>query len=432
MKSTQNAGRQGLSGAVAALTVGLVLSGATAQNKVEKSKAKAAKEVVEKTAEKAAEKSAEKGAAQGVVKDAAGARKPSTDAAASAAQDSAAPKGPQLARIESESVQVRCFASIHSPVYEGSLSKGTVVVVGDATGEFRRVQLPIGVVGFVSKKFTTQPKQGLVTTTGAGVSFRYRPTPLRRAEQPVSRLKKGTSVKYLGEQGDWWKVRLVTDSAYLPIKEIAVFETANATLQKSEAELRRLHQTEWNAATKAYEDAVAAVALQKAQANRYQELRQAYNEELRKPEGSQQFDALMTDVTTLLAQLPKDKPLWAGVERLQGAVKTQQVVKRAKALLATKPPPAKEPKVTVLETPADPLARLQHIGWLRQYRQPSGAVAFQLTKGGRAVCTLRCASLRFDLSMYLGAEIGVVGSTRHDEQASYVEVAEIVVLGQGH
>ena len=40
MKSTQNPGRQGLSGVVAALTVGLVLSGATAQNKVEQGKEK--------------------------------------------------------------------------------------------------------------------------------------------------------------------------------------------------------------------------------------------------------------------------------------------------------------------------------------------------------------------------------------------------------
>lgn len=419
MKTTQEPGRQGLLGVVASLTVGLLLSGATAQNKVEKGAAKG----TEKGAKKTAEKTVEKGPA----KNTATVKPPAAKVPAAAA---VADKGPMLARIESDSVQVRCFASVNSPVYEGVLPKGTVVTVGETTGEFCRVQLPIGVVGYVSKKFTSTPQDGLVRTTGVGVSFRYRPTPRRRAEQPVTRLAKDIALKYLGGEGDWWKVRMVTESAYLPIKDIQVFQTANATLQKSQAELARQHQVQWQEAVSAYEQALAAAALDKERTARLAALRQTYVKELEKGADQQEFDPLMGEVAKLIAEVPDGTPLWAAAQRLQKAVKTQQVMLQAQVLLNSTPPPAKGPEIKVVVTPADPLGHLQHIGWLGRHPGAAGAAVFQLTKGGKLVCNLKCSSHRYDLSMFAGVEIGVIGTAEHDEQMSYVEVGEIVVLGR--
>ncbi|MEE2886697.1 MAG: SH3 domain-containing protein [Planctomycetota bacterium] len=426
MKSTQEQGRQGLLGVVATLIVGLLLTGARAQNKVEKGKAKSVEASTGQSAKKTAEKNVEKNTA----KDAVPVKAPAAKVPATAVVENPADQGPRLARIESDSVQVRCFASVNSPVYEGVLPKGTAVMVGTAVGEFCPVQLPIGVIGYVSKKFTSTPEAGLVRTTGVGVSFRYRPTPRGRAEQPVARMAKGTALKYLGEKGAWWRVRMATESAYLPIKDIQVFQTANATLQKSQAELARQHQAQWQGAVSAYEQALAAAVLEKARTARLAELRQAYVTELEKVVDQQQFDSLMGDVSKLLTELPEDTPLWAAAQGLKRAVKTQQVMLQAKALLASTPPTAKAPDIKVIKTPADPLAHLQHIGWLSRHPRVASAGLFQLTKGGKLVCNLKCSSLRYDLSMFAGVEIGVIGSTERDEQMSYVDVGEIVVLGR--
>jgi hypothetical protein len=48
-------------------------------------------------------------------------------------------------------------------------------MVGEATGAFRKVMLPLGVVGYVPRDFATAPVDGVITTTRPSVSFRYRP-----------------------------------------------------------------------------------------------------------------------------------------------------------------------------------------------------------------------------------------------------------------
>lgn len=401
MKSTQQKGLQRLSGVVAALTVGLLLNGVVAQGNVEKGKTK--------TNQKAA------------------ATVPAKPPAAAVPTEEAA--GMTLARVEAESVKVRCFASINSPMYEEVFPKGTVLAVGDAVGEFRRVQIPMGVVGYVSKKFTTTPAKGMVQTTGKKVSFRYRPTPRRRAEQPVTRLDEGVALMYLGEQGDWWRVRMSSDAAYLAIKDIQVFQTSNVTLEKSYAALMGKHQSEWQGAVKTYEAAVALVALNKARSKTLEDLRQSYAAQLKKPLDTQELGPVMTGVTALLAELPKDEPLTTAAHALEKAVKTQQVILDARALLASTPAPAKMPTIKVSKTPEDPLARFQYLGWLRSSPNSTGPTAYHLSKGGRVVCYVKCSTERYDLSMFDGVEVGVIGAGSAAGPSSYVDVSEIVVLG---
>ena len=66
------------------------------------------------------------------------------------------------AKITSPDVQPRCFAGPRSPVYDDVLTEGSVVKVGEVVGEYRRLLLPLGVTGYVHKKFTTEPQEGLV------------------------------------------------------------------------------------------------------------------------------------------------------------------------------------------------------------------------------------------------------------------------------
>jgi hypothetical protein len=401
VKSTQQKGLQRLSGVMAALAVGLFLNGVVAQGNVEKGKAK--------TNQKAEAKVSPKPPA--------------------AVVPTAKATGVTFARVEAESVKVRCFASINSPMYEEAFPKGTVLSVGEAVGEFRRVQIPMGVVGYVSKKFATAPAKGMVHTTGNKVSFRYRPTPSRRAEQPVTRLKDGTELMYLGEQGDWWKVRMNTEAAYLAIKDIQVFQTANVTLEKSHAALLHKHQTEWQGAAKAYETAAGLVALNKVRSETLEGLRTSYVAELKKPLDTQELGSVMAGITALGADLPKGEPLMTAVQALERAVKTQQVILDARALLATTPLAAKMPVVKVIKTPGDPLARLQHLGWLRHSPNSTGPTAYHLSKGGRIVCYVKCSTERYDLSMFDGVEVGVIGTGNAADSSSYVDVSEIVVLG---
>ena len=82
------------------------------------------------------------------------AQKPGAQDPASAPSDA----GPPLyGRVTAKEAAVRCFASQRSPVYEDILREGDVVMVGEATGEFRKVIMPLGVVGYVHRDFATTP-----------------------------------------------------------------------------------------------------------------------------------------------------------------------------------------------------------------------------------------------------------------------------------
>ena len=180
-----------------------------------------------------------------------------------AADKSPLPSQLALATISGEACQVRCFASNLSPVYETTLTPGTVVQVGEAVGEFRRVVLPLGVVGYVSKRFTAEPAEGLIKTLRKRVSFRYRPIPKNRAEAPVQMLGEGTELHYVGAVGEWWKVRFASEFAYLPINAITIATESTEEMRKSYAELGNAQEAEWSKATAGYAAAAAAVAAKK-------------------------------------------------------------------------------------------------------------------------------------------------------------------------
>ena len=79
----------------------------------------------------------------------------------------------------------------------------------------------------------------------------------------------------------------------------------------------------------------------------------------------------------------------------------------------------------------DRLDRFESIGWLRYESRLSGAGVYYLEKGGRRQHLLSCNTGRFDLSLFVGREVGVIGPRRTPiaEQLSVLDVERIEVLG---
>ena len=89
---------------------------------------------------------------------------PAAPAAESAPQDAA----PVYGKVLGERVQLRCWpAEVASPpMFEDVLLKDQIVRLGAAEEGFRSVVLPLGPIGYVSKRFTEQADDGTVTTHG--------------------------------------------------------------------------------------------------------------------------------------------------------------------------------------------------------------------------------------------------------------------------
>ena len=337
-----------------------------------------------------------------------------------------------LAMIKGEKCRVRCFASNLSPVYDGEIAVGTIVQVGEEVGEFRRIILPRGVPGYVSKRFSTAPEDGMLQTTRKLVSFRYRPTPKRRAEEPVERMSKGTTMHFLGEVGDWWKVRFVTQSAYVRIKEIEAIADVTDDVCASHAKFEATHDAEWKNAVTGYEKSLKLLADNDRHTKRLVELRTTFHAEAKKALSDQKLKPILEGVEALIAELPKKAPLLATAKFLESAIQRQQVFADADRLINAVEPPPPEPKIKLTKGAEDELSKTLHtIGWLSYRPSAPGPSAYRLEKGGRVISYVYCSSLRYDLSLFDGIEIGVRGVRKRDAAVPYLDVHRIEVIGTG-
>ncbi|MCA8955593.1 MAG: hypothetical protein KDC87_05935 [Planctomycetes bacterium] len=365
------------------------------------------------------------------------------------AAPSAAAATHQLAEL-TVAAAVRCFASDLSPCYEDKLPAGTVVEIGEEVGAFRRVRLPLGVVGYVSKKFTGEPEDGMLVTLHDRVSFRYVPTPPNRAMAPVKLLDKGTKLRFLGETGTWWRVLYPAESAFLPIKELK--PTSGEKAEAAWQQFVKSQEAGWQAMAKARAASVAEQKVAAERVRRFGSLRDRLAAEVGKPMDQQKLDPLLTEADQLIGELggtkgeakpaeassggksapvAKPDPLLVDAQRLREAIHRQQLLVQAKALVV-KDVPVDTKVPTVKAEPKDGLGHLEAIGWLR-YRPRSGAQAYQLMKGGEVVAYLSCRSMCYDLAKFDGFEIGVTGTrergiTESSQAISAVEVRRIEVL----
>lgn len=333
---------------------------------------------------------------------------------------------PTFARIVAEQAPLRCWsgAVASPPVFEETLAKDQVVAVGRSENGFRAIVLPLGPIGYVSRKFTETSAEGRVKTKGTKVAFRYRP---RSSEAPVSQLAEGTELHVIAEQDDWFRVRVPGVDAWVAEAEVLVGDQADPALAKAYDEWRGKHEAEVKARLDQVAQKRAREVQDQADLAAVQVVQDAFGAELKKPIPEQKFAPLTETLDKLLPTLAAESAARPAVEALKKRIETQNWIVEASAVRDTKPPAGEE----VQPEKKDSLARFQSIGWLRYERRLSGPGVYFLEKGGQRQYVLSCNTNRYDLALFVDREVGVVGPRRRPvtESMSVLDVERLEVLG---
>ncbi len=350
---------------------------------------------------------------------------PANPAPAAAPQSPAPAETPKLGRIVVEKAQLRCWPgnAAQPPCFEDVLPKDQVVAVGRTENGFRAVLLPLGPVGYVSRKFTDVGDDGTVKTKGTKVAFRYR---ARSSEAPVTTLAANTVLHVVGEQPDWFRVRVPAIEAWLPEAEVQIGDPADAALATGFAALEVQQKIEVQARL----DAIAAAKKQdeqnKADLAAVQAVQEAFSAEMGKPVAQQNYAGIEESLAQVVAKLAPESAGKAVAEALQKRIETQRFVAEATVLRDEKPAP-----VPVAPTePRDQLADLS-IGWLRYERRLGSPGIYFLEKGGRRLYLVSCNTGRYDLALFVDREVGITGPRRRPaaESLAVLDAERLLVLG---
>jgi hypothetical protein len=344
-------------------------------------------------------------------------------------QPSSANGSELLARVKIAETQVRCFASLRSPLFVDRLVEGQVVAVGPVVGEageFREVRLPGGVTGFVHKTFSTEPKDGYVQTTRPNVAFRYRP---QTGEAPVVPLEKDTPLRYLGEEGEWWRVRCERVPGYLLVAELDLFPEPNPTLTASAGELKQVREKEWQDAVATRDAKLAESAALTAIEAKLDDVERRLVAESQRPTGEQDLGPIRQELDALVPSIPAGTPAVERGAMLQSKLRMQQLALDAAKLIAT--PPANDPRATEVVEPRVPdRLSFDATGWIRRKSGHGELSEYRLEKGGKLLLYVDCRSGRYDLRLFEGCEVGIQGvlSRPDAESVRVVDVAKLHVL----
>lgn len=331
-------------------------------------------------------------------------------------------------KVVVDGARPRCWPSSVAmpPQFEDVLAKDQVVGVGRAEAGFRAIVLPLGPIGYVNKKFTATDADGLVSTKGNKVAFRYRP---KTTEAPVSQLPDATRLTVIGEQDDWWKVRAVGVEAWLPEVELQVLAGSDPTVTAAFQALQTTHAAD------------AAVRLQKIAAENQQKerdrldqaalagLAETFARELEKPKTTQDYAPLLAALDSFEKGLAEGSGVRGSVQELRDRIKAQQWIRAATEVAEAKVVPAVAPPAQ----PRDELDRLNSIGWLRRERLTFGKDRFYLERGGIKLHMVECTSGRYDLLLFEGREVGLAGPRRRPatETLTVLDVERLEVLSAG-
>lgn len=337
-----------------------------------------------------------------------------------------AAEAPKLGRVLVEKVQLRCWpgTAAQPPVFEDVLDKDQVIAVGRSENGFRAIVLPLGPVGYVSRKFTDVSPDGIVKTKGTKVAFRYRP---RSSEAPVTTLAEGTELHVVGEQPDWFRVRVPAIEAWVAEAEVQVGDQADPALATGYAALKATQETEVKARLEQIAAARKLEEQNKVDLAAVQVVQEAFAAEMGKPIAEQQYgpiDEALDKVVAALGAESAGKPI---AEALKERIKTQRWVAEATIVRDEKPAPVAGP----VQDPKDQLDRFQSIGWLRYERRLGGPGIYYLEKGGRRQYLVSCNTGRYDLALFVDREVGVAGPRRRPaaESLSVLDAERLEVLG---
>lgn len=353
---------------------------------------------------------------------------PTTPPAAAPAPAAQQPVAASLTygRIVIDVAPLRCWsgAVAQPPVFDETLAKDQVVALGRSENGFRAVVLPLGPVGFVSKKLTEATPDGRVKTKGTKVSFRYRP---RSSEAPVAQLDNGTDLHVLAEQDDWYRVRVPGIDAWVAEAEVQATDAADPAPAKAYAELQQKHAAEVQARLDGIAAQAARAAQDQADLAAVQMVQDAFAAELKKPLEDQKFEPLVATLDKLAPTFAAESAGKPAVEALKKRIDTQRWIAEATFAVRSKPPVTEGPP----PEKKDQLERFQSIGWLRYERRLAGPGVYFLEKGGQRQYVLSCNTGRYDLGMFVDCEVGVIGPRRRPmaESLSVLDVERLEVLG---
>jgi hypothetical protein len=285
--------------------------------------------------------------------------------------------------------------------------------------------LPLGPMGYVSKRFTKSGDDGVVVTKGTKVAFRYRP---RTSEAPVAQMPDATQLHVVTLTDGWYKARVKGVEAWVAESEIQIVPSDPSVVAASD-ELGKLMQ----AAVQERLDAIAAEQRQKEQdridLEAVKVVEVAFLKGMAKPIDEQRFAPLQKTLAKVVSDLESDGVARTACAALQKRLETQQWIVEATAARNEKPPISTAPPAKPVAK--DRLERFESIGWLRYESRLAGPGVYYIEKGGRRQHLLSCNTGRFDLSLFVGREVGVIGPRRRPIAASLsvLDVERIEVLG---
>lgn len=340
----------------------------------------------------------------------------------------AAPQGAPMASVIAASATLRVWPTANSPVYDGSITKDTVLRVGRSEAGFREVLLPMGPIGFVHKSFANEPTaEGKVAVKSKSVAFRYRP---KSGEAPVTTLTEGTELWVTGEQDDWWKVRNQNAVCWVLDSEIQVFDNPPETMTLAFAEFEKVQRAEVAARLDGIAKSVEAKKVAQERREKLASLHGEFATELKKAPREQKLAGIATATDELLAQVQEDADLKPMVEELKRRIGTQQWVVEATIVRDEQPKPVEGIAPVAPAVVPDALDRFQAIGYLRWVKGITGPGRYVVEKGGKHLFEVTCQSGRYDLSLFVECELGLIGASRRPnfESLRVLDVEKIEVL----
>lgn len=338
----------------------------------------------------------------------------------------AAPAAAVFGRIVAEQAPLRCWPSAvaQPPVFDEVLAKDEIVPLGRSENGFRAVLLPLGPLGFVSRKFADVAPGGEAKTKTDKVAFRYR---ARSSEAPVAQLPTGTVLHVVGEQEDWLRVRVPGIEAWVAEAEVAALDAADPAVAEAVAKLQARHE----AAVQARLEAIAAQRAREAQDQAdlaaVQVVQDAFVAEQKKELAAQNYTPLQTALDQLAGTLATESAARPAIDALRKRIETQRWIVEATAVRDSRPPATEPPPPEV----KDQLERFRSIGWLRYERRLAGPGIYYLEKGGQRQYLLQCTNGRYDLALFVDYEVGVNGPRRRPvtESLSVIDIERLEVLG---
>jgi hypothetical protein len=305
------------------------------------------------------------------------------------------------------------------------VQKDQVVALGRSENGFRAVIVPLGPIGYVSRKYAVASPEGKVTTKGAKVAFRYRP---RTTEAPVTQLGDGTELLVVGEQEDWYRVRVPGVEAWVAEAEVQVGTDGDAELAAGYAAVEDAPGSGSEAAARPDRDGAEARGAEQDRSRRRAGRAGRFHGRARQAHGRAEVRSTHRSTREARGNACSGVGRQAAVESLKKRITTQRWIADATIVRDSKPVPV----VDATPPPKkDPNEKFQSIGWLRYERRLAGPGIYYLEKGGQRQYLVSCNTGRYDLALFVDREIGVQGPRRRPvtETLTVLDIERLEVLG---